>query len=86
MHNAHTKPEGFIDRSPKGVALRNGLSVTSVYNEIKAGRLSAKKMGKRTMITEAQEQAWIDAMPEARFPAPDTQWSREKPIVESSAI
>ena len=49
-----------IDRSPQGFADRNGISTAKAYIEIRAGRLKAKKMGKRTIILERDELAWQD--------------------------
>ena len=53
-----------IDRSPRGVAARNGLSYNTIYKEIKAGRIKAKKLGIRTLITAEAEQAWLDSLPD----------------------
>ena len=53
-----------IDRSPRGFAARMGISPSNVYKEIRAGRLNAKKLGKRTIISEQAEQAWLDALPD----------------------
>lgn len=58
------KASDFIDRSPRGVAKRNGISHGTVYAEIKAGRLKAKKLGRRTIITHEAEQEWLDNMPD----------------------
>ena len=55
-----SKPEGFINRSPSGLALRVGVSPGTIYNEIKRGRLHAKKIGRRTLITADQEREWLD--------------------------
>jgi hypothetical protein len=56
----------IIDRSPRGVAARNGISIPTVFRELAAGRLKAKKIGRRTVITEQDEKAWIDALPAFR--------------------
>lgn len=45
------------------IAARNNLGPTKVAAEIKAGRLVARKVGKRTIITDADEQAWLDNLP-----------------------
>lgn len=44
-------------------AARHGIGQTSVYAEIKAGRLQARKMGARTIITREAEDAWLSALP-----------------------
>lgn len=64
MHNTDKKPTGYIDRSPAGFARRQGLSISTVYKEIRAGRLSAKKVGTRTFISEQAEANWVDSLPD----------------------
>lgn len=54
-----------IDRSPRGFAARNGISVGQTYIEIREGRLLAKKLGKRTLITQKSEESWLTALPNA---------------------
>lgn len=54
-----------IDRSPRGFAARNGISVGQAYIEIREGRLLAKKLGKRTLITQKSEDSWLTALPDA---------------------
>ena len=54
-----------IDRSPRGFADRNGISPSQTYIEIRKGRLKAKKMGTRTIITARAEQDWQDNLPDA---------------------
>lgn len=50
-----------IDRSPGGVANRNGLSRGFIYTEIRKGNLKARKVGSRTVITAADEAAWQES-------------------------
>ena len=64
MHNIEKKPTGYIDRSPAGFAKRQGLSISTVYKEIRAGRLPAKKVGTRTFISEQAEVNWVDSLPD----------------------
>lgn len=47
-------------RSIAGVALRNGVCVATVYNEISRGKLEFTKIGARTLITEKQEADWLE--------------------------
>lgn len=42
---------------------RFGVSRSTAYREINAGRLKAVKRGSRTIITAAAAQAWLDAHP-----------------------
>jgi hypothetical protein len=46
-----------------GVAKRRNLSIAFVYKEIALGRLRARKAGAATIITDEDEEAWIEAMP-----------------------
>ena len=55
-----------IDRSPKGVGDRNGLSVGTIYKEIRCGRLIAKKVGVRTIVPEKEESDWLNRLPDSR--------------------
>jgi excisionase family DNA binding protein len=36
---------------------------TKVYEEIKSGRLRARKVGKRTVITDDDAEEWINRLP-----------------------
>lgn len=49
--------------SPEEIAKRNGVSRAKVYLEMQQGKLEARKLGRRTMITLAAEDAWLEAMP-----------------------
>ena len=42
---------------------RYGISRSTAYREIHAGRLEARKRGSRTIITSAAAQAWLDSLP-----------------------
>lgn len=37
---------------------------TAVYEEIKSGRLKARKLGRSTIVTEADYLAYLEALPE----------------------
>jgi hypothetical protein len=45
-------------------ALRNGISRRQAFYELASGRIKARKLGSRTIITERAERAWQDALPE----------------------
>jgi excisionase family DNA binding protein len=36
---------------------------STIYDELAAGRLVAKKIGRRTIITAAALQSWLDTLP-----------------------
>lgn len=40
-----------------------GIGRTKAYQEINSGRLKAVKVGKRTLITAADAQTWLDGLP-----------------------
>jgi excisionase family DNA binding protein len=40
-----------------------GTSRTTIYEEIKAGRLKARKLGRRTLILADDLQNWLAALP-----------------------
>ena len=40
-----------------------GIGRTKFYEEIKAGRLKAKKVGQRTLVTSAALNEWLEALP-----------------------
>lgn len=42
---------------------RNGIGRTTVYKEIKEGRLRARKVGKRTLISLEEESRWFASSP-----------------------
>ena len=51
------------------IIARNGIGRDKIYEEIRAGRLRARKLGKRTLILDSDEQAWRDALPLLELPA-----------------
>ena len=42
---------------------RHPISRSQTYLEIKAGRLGARKVGTRTIITDEDEIAWLNSLP-----------------------
>jgi excisionase family DNA binding protein len=42
-----------------------GLGRTSIFKELKEGRLKAVKAGRRTLIPAGAISAWLDSLPEA---------------------
>jgi excisionase family DNA binding protein len=49
-----------------GFRQRFGIGNTKVYEEIKAGRLRAVKLGAKTLILYADAKAWVRSLPEMR--------------------
>jgi len=67
MHNSESKPAGYTDRTVAGFAKRQGLSISTVYKELRSGRLKAKKVGTRTHISDQAEADWLNNLPD--YPA-----------------
>jgi excisionase family DNA binding protein len=42
---------------------RYGIRRTKTYHEIKAGRLRIVKVGRRSLVTETDAEAWLAALP-----------------------
>jgi len=49
---------------PVGAANVAGIGLTKLYEEINAGRLKAKKFGKRTLVTAAALEEWVNNLPD----------------------
>jgi hypothetical protein len=60
-------------------AARHGLSRAAAYREIAAGRLVARKVGARTIITAEDAAAWRRSLPKAPASA------RDETVLASSA-
>jgi excisionase family DNA binding protein len=48
---------------------RNNVGKDKVYDEIRAGRLIARKAGKRTLILDSDEDTWRESLPRLELPA-----------------
>lgn len=46
----------------KEIAQRNAVGMTTLYKEIAAGRLRVRKVGRATIVTAADEAAWLDSL------------------------
>ena len=49
------------------LALRCGVGRTKIYEEIKAGRLIARKLGSRTLIALSDVEKWLKALPQSHL-------------------
>jgi hypothetical protein len=47
-------------------ARQHNIGLTTVRGEIKAGRLAARKVGRRTIITTEDATAWRDRLPKVQ--------------------
>ena len=55
-----TEPLAYL---PKPAAQYLGIGLTSLYAEIKAGRITARKYGRRSVIPAEVLKAWLAALP-----------------------
>jgi excisionase family DNA binding protein len=66
---AETRPLSLIEITAKRTAtvdetaLIVGCGRTTVYEEINAGRLRARKIGRRTLILREDREAWLNSLP-----------------------
>jgi predicted DNA-binding protein YlxM (UPF0122 family) len=45
------------------ICRRNDTSRSTIYEEIRRGRLRVRKLGRRSIVTDDDERAWLDALP-----------------------
>lgn len=67
MQTAENNNETSLPRlsfGPNSAANVAGIGLTKLYEEIKAGRLKAKKFGKRTLITATALEEWLNSLPD----------------------
>lgn len=55
---------GALGYTIQGVVARTSVCRSSIYEEIKAGRLRAVKFGRRTLILHKDLEAWLEALPQ----------------------
>ncbi|WP_377840077.1 helix-turn-helix domain-containing protein [Bosea sp. UC22_33] len=53
---------------PRQAAQVLGIGVTKLYAEMAAGKIKAKRFGRRTLVPVTELQAWINALPGHEFP------------------
>lgn len=53
------------------LAKSTGVGRTTIYEQIKAGRLRPVKCGKRTLVPEEEARRWLDRLPDAS-PSPQS--------------
>lgn len=57
------EPERRQSFSVEEIAVRNGIGRRKAWLEIQEGRLTARKVGRRTIVTLDDERAWLDGLP-----------------------
>jgi hypothetical protein len=64
-------------------ASRHGISRSKVYGEIRAGRLTARKIGDRTIILAEDGKAWRENLPKAPANCPASARNEMPPRITS---
>jgi excisionase family DNA binding protein len=54
--------------SVEGAAIRAGVGRDAIYAAVREGKLEAKKMGRRTLITADALRRFLDALPPLQLP------------------
>jgi excisionase family DNA binding protein len=62
-YNGGANHFGRIAHSIEDVARVTSCGRTIIYEEIKAGRLMARKLGRRTVVLDSDLQAWLANLP-----------------------
>lgn len=52
--------------APAEIATRNGIGIATVWRAIAAGKITAHKLGRRTLILAEDESAWLASLPRAK--------------------
>ncbi|MBN9454290.1 MAG: helix-turn-helix domain-containing protein [Bosea sp.] len=63
MHQRTESPTKPLAYSPQEAARAAATGVNTIYQELNAGRLSARKLGRRTLILAADLEAWLRSLP-----------------------
>jgi excisionase family DNA binding protein len=64
MNEPITKMAFSVDEA----AMRAGLGRDAIYSAIREGKLEAKKMGRRTLVTDGALRRFLDALPPLHLP------------------
>jgi excisionase family DNA binding protein len=48
------------------ISQRNNIGRSTIYEQIAAGRLIARKVGARTIITDEDESDWLTSLPKSK--------------------
>lgn len=57
-------PTPVLAHSIEDVCRKTSLGRTGVYEEIKAGRLKARKAGRRTVVLDSDLREWLASLPQ----------------------
>lgn len=64
MTPAHFEAAPAVARSPDQVAKVVGVGRTKIFEAIKEGKLRARKLGRRTIVTDEDLRAWLASLPQ----------------------
>jgi len=60
-----TLPGGKLAYSPNGLADATDTGRSKIFEEMRAGRLKYRKLGKRTIILQSDALEWLNGLPPA---------------------
>ena len=63
MRQSSELQQGQAFYSLEDFAKRHSIGLSTVYGEIRSGRLPARKIGRRTVIAMDDAKTWIDQLP-----------------------
>jgi excisionase family DNA binding protein len=63
MKNVPQEIETPLARSPEDAARHAGVGRTKIFEAIREGNLPARKLGRRTLVLDADLRAWLSNLP-----------------------
>jgi len=67
--NAELAIPALSSKSPAKFCADHSISAPTFYRLVASGKIQARKIGSRTIVTNAAEQSWLDSLPLAHAPA-----------------
>jgi hypothetical protein len=58
-----TLPTPSLAYTIAALSQASGIGRTKIYDDLKGGRLHARKHGKRTIILESEARRWLESLP-----------------------
>lgn len=72
MKHSNREQASKLALSIEDAVAASGLGRTLIFAEIKLGRLTARKCGRRTVILHTEMERWLDSLPTSMPLVPDT--------------
>ena len=63
LPNKQNQTDAPLGRSIVNAALKAGVGRSTIYGAVNSGALRARKLGRRTLILDADLQSWLAALP-----------------------